>query len=121
MFGFKRSGGPQVQRIAPRDAVARVAAKQAVLLDVREPDEIAQSGLAEGAFLVPLGTVMERCGLGQADRPAGLAADTPVILYCAAGGRAQRAGEALIAMGYTDVSNLGGLSDWIAGGGKVTR
>lgn len=121
MFGFRRQGGPRVERIAPRDAVARVVAGQAVLIDVREPDEIARTGIAEGAIAVPLGQIGRRCDPARADRPAGLSPETPVILYCAAGGRAQRAGEALIALGYVDVSNLGGLSDWIAGGGKVRR
>ena len=47
--------------------------------------------------------------------------DRPVILYCASGGRAALAGKTLKDMGYTDVRNLGGLKDWIAGGGAVEK
>lgn len=119
MFGFMRSG-PRVERIAPKDAVARVAAGAAVLIDVREQAEVAQSGIAAGALHVPLGQIMQKCDLAKPAFPV-LAEGKPIILYCASGGRSQRAGEALKAMGYGEVYNLGGLSDWVSGGGKVTR
>lgn len=120
MFGFTRTGGPRVERIAPKEAVARAAAGEVVVLDVREAPELAQTGIAEGAVHVPLAEVAQRCDPAHGQVP-GLSKDRPVVIYCAAGGRAGRAGEALIAMGYTEVYNLGGISDWQAGGGKVTR
>ena len=45
--------------------------------------------------------------------------DRPVILYCAGGGRAALAGKTLRDLGFTDVRNLGGFRDWVAGGGAV--
>ena len=36
---------------------------------------------------------------------------TSIRLYCAKGGRAQKATDKLIAAGYTDVINLGGIDD----------
>jgi rhodanese-related sulfurtransferase len=45
--------------------------------------------------------------------------DTPIVLHCAAGGRAAMAGKLLLEMGYSKVYNLGGLKDWIAAGGAV--
>jgi hypothetical protein len=38
--------------------------------------------------------------------------DKPVILYCAAGGRAALSGQVLKEMGYGEVYNLGGFADW---------
>lgn len=121
MFGLTRPDAPRVERIAPADAVALVAAGTAVLLDVREDEEIAQTGLADGALHVPLAAVMQVCPPDSPDHPDQMALDRPVVVYCAAGGRAGHAGEALVAMGYTRVYNLGGLTDWRAGGGKVIR
>ena len=37
--------------------------------------------------------------------------NTPINLYCAAGGRASAAKSTLISMGYTQVANLGGYSN----------
>jgi phage shock protein E len=36
---------------------------------------------------------------------------TPIRLYCAVGGRASRAAEALRAVGYTNVQGVGGIDD----------
>lgn len=36
---------------------------------------------------------------------------TPIKLYCRSGGRAGQAEEALRAVGYTDVENVGGIDD----------
>jgi len=48
-----------------------------------------------------------------------LQADTPIVLHCAAGGRAALAGTRLLEMGYTKVYNLGGFKDWVAAGGAT--
>ena len=40
-----------------------------------------------------------------------LAKDTPIFLYCAVGGRAEKARQSLLAQGYTNVVNVGGLDD----------
>ena len=37
--------------------------------------------------------------------------DTPIYLYCAVGGRAGKAAEALQQAGYTNVHNAGGIDD----------
>ena len=41
------------------------------------------------------------------------------MLVCAAGGQAALAGKTLTDMGYENVTNVGGISDWVAAGGKT--
>ena len=41
-----------------------------------------------------------------------------IVLVCGAGGQAALAGKTLKEMGYQNVCNVGGISDWIAAGGK---
>ena len=41
----------------------------------------------------------------------GLAKDTPIYLYCAVGGRAEKARQSLVASGYSNVTNAGGLEN----------
>ncbi|MBT8409148.1 MAG: rhodanese-like domain-containing protein, partial [Alphaproteobacteria bacterium] len=45
----------------------------------------------------------------------------PIILYCAAGGRAALAGKALKELGYQRVFTIGSFKDWIEGGGEVSE
>jgi phage shock protein E len=75
-----------------------------VWIDVRSPAEY-QQGHLEEAQLIPFdGIEMGVAGLQ-------LAKDTPIYLYCAAGGRAERARQTLLQAGYNNVTNAGGLED----------
>ena len=48
-----------------------------------------------------------------------LTKDAGAYLVCAAGGQAALAGKTLLDMGYTNVSNIGGIVDWVKAGGLV--
>jgi len=73
-----------------------------VWIDVRTPAEY-QRGHLEEAQLIPFdGIEVGVAGLK-------LAKDAPIYLYCAVGGRAERARQSLLAAGYTNVTNAGGL------------
>ncbi|WP_263720730.1 rhodanese-like domain-containing protein [Albidovulum sediminicola] len=108
-------------RISPQEAVARAADGSLVVIDVREPAEVAASGKAVGALHIPLAFVKMRCDPKAPDCPECLTRDGPVALYCAAGGRSQMAVQMLRDLGYDEVYNIGGLGDWIAAGGQVER
>jgi rhodanese-related sulfurtransferase len=107
-----------VPRINQKDAAAMLE-KGAVLLDVREPPEVAQSGKAEGAVTIPRGLLEFRADPSSGMHDPALDPEKPVILYCAAGGRAALAGNMLKELGYKEVYNLGGFKDWAEAGGSV--
>jgi rhodanese-related sulfurtransferase len=96
---------------------ALVAKGKLQLVDVREIAEVRASGKAEGAMVVPLSVLPLKADPRQPD--AVLKQGMPVAVYCASGGRSGRAAQLLTQLGYGPVSNLGGLSDWQAGGGKI--
>ena len=85
----------------------------ALLIDVREPDEFAV-GHAENAKNIPLGDI-EAGKLTEATKTV------KVYVYCRSGKRAGVAKTALEKQGYTNVENLGGLSDWREIGGRTTK
>jgi len=93
-------------------APCRAAAEQpvqidlntAVLLDVRSPEEYA-SGYLKGARNIPHDRIGAEIAAVVPDKSA------QVILYCRSGRRANTALETLRAMGYTNISNFGGLED----------
>ena len=78
----------------------------AILIDVREADELAADGYIPGSIHIPLAEVGERLPEVAPDH------NTEIIFYCASGKRSQKATEQAVEMGYQKVYNLGGLSDW---------
>lgn len=76
----------------------------AVWIDVRTPAEY-ESGHLSQARLIPWDSIDKGIASLQ------LAADTPIYLYCASGGRSARAQQRLQQLGYTRVVNAGGLAD----------
>jgi rhodanese-related sulfurtransferase len=114
---------------AANAAVPKISGKQAqemvangaLLVDIRDSAELAQTGKATGALHVPRGSLEFKAdpSLPSADKNFSL--DKPVILHCASGGRAALAGKLLKDMGFQEVYNLGGLKDWIDAGGKVEK
>lgn len=74
------------------------------LLDVRQPEEYAESHLP-GALLIPVGELRER--LGE------LARDRPTIVYCRSGMRAGNGTSVLLNAGFREVWNMaGGILAW---------
>ena len=70
------------------------------LLDVRDPDEVEESGKLDHAVNIPLGQLR--------DRLAELPHDRPIVTYCQKGQRGYLAACALHGRGFEDVANLRG-------------
>lgn len=95
------------------EAASRVAAGTAVLVDVREPGEWADGGVAEPANLLSLSDLRgDRTGWKSflAENK-----DKELILYCRSGNRSGIAARILTKEGFT-VANAGGFRDWVAAG-----
>lgn len=104
-----------------RSAVEARVAEGALLLDVRDAPELVANGKVPGAHHVSRGMLEFRADPASPFHDPELRADRPVILYCAAGGRAALAGKMLKDMGFQEVYTLGGLKDWVEAGGAVER
>lgn len=109
-----------VPKITVSDAMAKIDAG-AMLLDIRDAPELQAQGRAQGAHHVPRGMLEFRADPNSPFYDPEFRADRPVVLYCASGGRAALAGKLLKDMGFEAVYNLGGLKDWIEGGGPASR
>ena len=112
-----KSGGPAVRRVTPAEAAQLVTDGQAVLIDVREPDEWAD-GVAAPAELLALsdltGPRLTWKPFLEKNR------DKELVLYCRSGGRSGRAAQLLAAEGYR-TANAGGFSDWTRAGLPTRR
>ena len=82
----------------------------AILLDVRTPQEYSEGHIPGGQNL-PLQNI---------DKAADIIdnKDTPLFVHCLSGGRSRQAEAVLKQMGYTNVTNIGGIADY---NGKVER
>ena len=109
-----------VERLDMDAARARID-EGALVLDVRDPSEVAASGKVPGAVNVSRGMLEFRADPDSPYHDERLRKDQPVLIYCAAGGRAALAGKALQDMGFERVYNMGGFKDWTDAGGAVER
>lgn len=105
-----------VPKISVDEARRLVTQENALLVDVRDATELATSGKLKGATHVPRGIIELRADVDAPSHDPQFRKDRPIVLYCAAGGRATLAGKVLKDMGYTKVYNLGGFKDAANGG-----
>lgn len=93
------------------EGVDRYAATRgAVLIDVRTPSEFAE-GHIEGSKNIPLQSI-HTAESAVADK------NSPLFVYCLSGARSRSAVRALRNLGYSDVTDLGGIMHY---NGKVVR
>ena len=85
-------------------------AENAVLLDVRTPQEYGE-GHIPGSKNVPLQTLDKVRSVAENK-------DTELFVYCYSGARSRQATAMLQHMGYTNVQNIGGIAAYH---GKVER
>ena len=110
-----------VPRVTPAQATEMVDKDGAVMLDVRDAMEVAQSGKAAGAVHIPRGLLEFKADPDSPAHDKSLDRSKPVILYCASGGRSALAGKTLKDLGYEKVYNLGAFKDWADSGGKIDK
>jgi adenylyltransferase/sulfurtransferase len=94
-----------IEQMTPTEFVQRRAAgDNLLLLDVREPHELAQSSV-NGALNIPMAQIPGR--LAELDR------DRPIAVLCHSGSRSQAVAGFLLQQGFGQVANLaGGIVRW---------
>lgn len=94
------------QNIAQSEAKKRLSAdKNILLLDVRTPEEYREIHIP-GSKLLPLDQLPSGISKVVGDK------NQEIIVYCHSGMRAAAACSQLADMGYTNVSNMGGIISW---------
>jgi rhodanese-related sulfurtransferase len=110
-----------VSKITPAQARDMIGQGNTLVVDVRDPTEVANTGKIAGAANVSRGMLEFRADPESPYHDKAFARDKTVILYCASGGRSALAGKVLKDMGYAQVFNLGAFKDWAESGGAVDR
>lgn len=109
------SANQSVPRITPAEA-QKLLKGGALLVDVRDTAELQQGGKIKGAKHVSRGMLEFRADPESPYHDPAFKKTTPVLLYCASGGRSALAGKTLKDLGYGQVFNLGAFKDWAEAG-----
>ena len=84
-----------------------------MLIDVREPDEYAETNI-EGAVLIPQGGIMDGSAIASLPR------DTQLVLHCRSGKRSLNCLNVLLDAGFVDAVHVaGGILAWNATHGRL--
>jgi rhodanese-related sulfurtransferase len=103
LFGNRFRGIKEVDSAA---ALQLINHKNAVVLDVREPNEY-EAGHVLNSKLIPLGKLKERMGELEKHK------DQPIVVVCRSGNRSGTACFLLGKQGFAQVYNLaGGVQTW---------
>jgi adenylyltransferase/sulfurtransferase len=100
----------EIKEIGPAELKRMQQSKENfTLIDVREPDEVAQGAIA-GSVALPRGQLEYKIDAITTDT------EQPIVCYCGGGGRSALAAQSLKKMGFKNVMSLaGGYKGWKGG------
>jgi rhodanese-related sulfurtransferase len=100
-----------VPKLSPTEAAEKMRSGDVLVVDVRDPTEVQQTGRIKGAVNVSRGMLEFRADPESQYHNPVFQKDKTILLHCASGGRSALAGKTLQDMGYTSVFNIGGFKD----------
>ena len=100
------TGEYSYQQITQEKAKEIMDTEEAIILDVREPEEY-ESGHIPGAVLLPVGSITRDTAVAAIPER-----DSIVLVYCRSGNRSKTASAALAELGYSKVYEFGGINTW---------
>lgn len=93
-------------KISPEDAKEIIDSNEDItIIDVRTEGEY-EEGHVAGAVCIPNETISKEVSASLPDK------DQEILVYCRSGNRSKQAADKLIALGYTNVKDFGGIIDW---------
>jgi rhodanese-related sulfurtransferase len=108
-----------VTKLLPAEAAVMIKAGNVLVVDVRDANEVQQSGKVRGAINISRGMIEFRADAETPYFNPAFKKDGTVLLYCASGGRSALASKRLMEMGYNKVCNIGSFKDLAEAGVPV--
>jgi len=110
----------QIEGLDAEAVEAELRSGDAVLIDLREAEELTAKGRIPGSVHVPRGMLEFRADPTSTYHQEPLDPSKRIILHCASGGRSALGAATLRSMGYTNVAHLdGGFGAWTEAGKPV--
>lgn len=108
-LGFTGCGNEEMsyKQISMEEAVSMMETEtDYIILNVRTPEEFAEKHIPN-AINIPNEVIGTEEIAELPDK------DQLILVYCRSGNRSKLASEKLVALGYTNVYEFGGINDWI--------
>lgn len=97
---------PDYRQVSTEEAAAMMEQEpDYIILDVRTPEEYKEVHIP-GAVNIPNELI------GKGDIPELPDKDQLILVYCRSGNRSKQASEKLAVLGYTNIVEFGGITDW---------
>ena len=107
------STAQEIQRLSVSEFEELMKSKELQLVDVRTPGEVARG-------IIPGAQHIDWNGEGFEELVLKLDKDSPIAVYCAAGGRSARAASKLKSLGFKEIYDLKpGFTGWQAEGKEI--
>lgn len=117
-----REAKQQIDNLSPQEVADEIANGKATLIDIREGEELKQSGKIEGSVHASRGMLEFYADDTLPYHKPEFDKNKRIILHCAAGGRSALAAKTLKDMGYDNVAHLdGGFKAWKEAGLPTTE
>jgi rhodanese-related sulfurtransferase len=111
----------RIENLSASQVEAEIA-HGATVVDIREQNELDNTGIIPGAIHIPRGMLEWSADDTTTYHNPALTKDGRLIVHCAGGGRSALAVETLKEMGYSNVAHLeSGINGWIAEGKPVDK
>lgn len=101
-------------KISPEDAYSATLTNRAILVDVREKDEILETGIADMAVWLPTSSIETRSQAFN-DALKSWPKEQKLVFYCRSGRRSEKSADLFSTFGYRTY-NAGSIQDWIDAG-----
>ncbi|MEM9026760.1 MAG: rhodanese-like domain-containing protein [Pseudomonadota bacterium] len=110
----------QITELSAEDAISAAQGDDTVLVDLRDPRELARDGKIPGAFHCPRGMLEFWIDPDSPYHKPVFAEDKSFVFFCAGGQRSVLAAKAAQDMGLAPVAHvIGGLRAWQKAGGPI--
>lgn len=109
--GLLAEANAVVPELSPTEAAEKIRSGNVLVVDVRDPTEVQESGRLKGAMNVSRGVLEFWADPETQYHDPAFQKDKTILLHCASGGRSALAGKTPQDMGYTDVYNIGSFKD----------
>ena len=111
----------RVENLTVEQAADEIERGDALLLDIREPEERTADGSIPEAVPAPRGMLEFWADPSSPYHRDEFQPERRIILHCASGGRSALAAHTLQELGYRDVAHMdGGIKAWNASGRPLT-
>jgi rhodanese-related sulfurtransferase len=113
--GMVAAAKQRIHNLSAEEVEAVLLTGDVLLVDIREPEERASTGMIPGAIPAARGMLEFYADPTSPYHREEFETDRTIIIYCASGGRSALATDMLNQLGYQHAAHLdGGIKGWIA-------